>query len=579
MDAFTPPLSDIATAFDLVGLDELLALEPFAHVERGVVDELLAEFGRLAAGVIAPTDREGDQVGSRLDIGSGAVTTPPSVRPAYQAIVDGGWNAPGADLEFGGGGLPAVVAVAVQEMLTSANMALSLCPMLTQTAAELLSARGDERQRTVFLPRLVSGEWTGTMNLTEPDAGSDVGAVRTRAERDEQGNWRVTGTKIFITWGEHDLADNIVHFVLARTPGAAPGTKGLSLFLVPKVLVGDDGSLGEANGVRCVKLEEKVGIHLSPTCVLEYDGALAELVGEEAEGMAGMFTMMNAARRAVAIQGLAVGERALQQAERYAAERVQGAAVDAPAGARSPIAEHPDVRRMLLTMRALVVGMRHLVYATAYAADVARAHPDGATRERADARLNLLTPIAKAWCTDTGVAVSSLAVQVFGGMGYIEEAGVAQRWRDSRIAPIYEGTNGIQAIDLVTRKVRRDKGEAMSSLLDEIGATVAQLEEAGGGLAPCAELLRASAATLQEATDWMLARAPEEQADVLAGATSYLELCGLVVAGWMHARAALAPDASASTVALCTFYATEVLPRATGLLVPVTAGAARLAAL
>ncbi|HVF74495.1 MAG TPA: acyl-CoA dehydrogenase [Acidimicrobiales bacterium] len=566
MTDYAPPLRDIEAVLDGVGADEVLAP---ASLDRGTVSELLAEFGRVAAKVIAPIDAVGDRVGSRLDPTTGAVTTPPGFAEAYRAVVHGGWNAPAAEVEHGGGGLPAVVAMAVQEMLTSASMALSLCPMLTQGAVELLAASGDERQRRLFLPRLVTGEWTGTMNLTEPDAGSDVGAVRARAEQDADGRWRVSGTKVFITWGEHDLAENIVHLVLARTPGAPPGTKGLSLFLVPKFDVAPDGSLGARNSVRCLKLEEKLGIHASPTCVLEFTDAVGELVGDVCDGMRGMFVMMNAARRAVGVEGLAVAERALQQSEAYAAERRQGRAPGAPPGSSSPIAQHPDVARMLLTMRSSVAGMRHLLYFTAKAADDARYAGEVTARERALARLDLLTPVAKAWATDTGVAMASLAIQVHGGLGYIEESGVPQRLRDSRIAPIYEGTNGIQAVDLVTRKVRRDKGATLALVVDEAWRDVAT---APAELRLAADLVSEALRTLERATDWIVARSHDEVDEVLAGATAYLELCGIVLSGWLLLRSAHTPEA----VRMCTFYATEVVARAVGLLVPITAGAVRL---
>ncbi|MBW3669750.1 MAG: acyl-CoA dehydrogenase [Actinobacteria bacterium] len=554
MDRYDPPLDDIRRALRAAGLHDVVE----AGVDADTVDELLAEFGRVAADVIAPTDRVGDVQGSRLDPATGTVVVPDGFDRAYAAYVDGGWAGLTAPVEHGGGGLPKLVGVAVQEMLTSANMALSLNPMLTHGAVELLSARGDERQKRLYLEKLVSGRWAGTMVLTEPDAGSDVGALRTRAERDTHGDWRVNGTKIFITWGEHELTDNIVHLVLARTPGAPPGTKGISLFLVPKVLP----DTGTGNGVRCVKLEEKLGIHASPTCVMEFDDAVGELVGDEGDGMRNMFVMMNAARLAVGVEGLAVAERAYQQARRYATERRQGRALGAPCGTPSPIVEHPDVRRMLLTMRSSVAAMRHVLYATA-------AWTDTGDRELAD----LLTPVAKGWSTEVGFQMASVAVQVHGGMGYIEETGVAQRLRDSRIAPIYEGTNGIQAIDLVTRKVPMAGGAVVGRVLAGIEDTVRQLEKVDD--AGEADALAGAADTLRRASEWVLARGAEEPADVLAGATAYLELTGIVVGGWLLARAALGDEDS---MGLWRFYATETLPRAAGLLTPVTAGAARLTA-
>jgi alkylation response protein AidB-like acyl-CoA dehydrogenase len=571
MDNYDAPVADIVAALRLAGLDELLALPAFAdaQADADTVETLLGEFGRLASEVLAPTDRVGDTVGSKLDVATGDVTTPPGFAAAFKQYVDGGWAALAVPAEHGGGGFPRVVGLAVQEMFTTANLALSLNPMLTHAGVELLARFGNERQQALFLPKLLTGEWCGTMDLTESDAGSDVGALRMRAEQDADGVWRLTGTKIFITWGEHDMADNIVHMVLARTPGSAPGTKGLSLFAVPKYLVNDDGSLGARNSMRAAKLEEKVGIHASPTCVMELDGAVGELVGDEHAGMRGMFTMMNAARVSIGLQGLGVAERAWQQSVAYARERLQGRAVGAPAGAtRSPIIEHPDVQRMLLTMRVSALAMRHLLYVTAAQADVAQAHPEESVRSAAAARSELLTPVAKAWSTDLGVAAASLGVQVHGGMGFVEETGIAQRWRDSRIGPIYEGTNGVQAIDLVTRKLPRDGGAAMLRLLDAIDATVSELGKDDEAWRPTYEALAVGAEALRTATLWVLARSTDEVADVLAGATSYLELMGLVVGGWLLARS--------GDVAASTFYATELLPRAAGLVTPVTAGAARL---
>jgi alkylation response protein AidB-like acyl-CoA dehydrogenase len=444
---------------------------------------------------------------------------------------------------------------------------------------------------------MVSGTWTGTMNLTEPDAGSDVGALRTRAVPSPSGDgtWRLSGQKIFITFGDHDLCDNIIHLVLARVPDAPPGTKGISCFIVPKYLVNTDGSLGARNDVRCVSLEHKLGIHASPTCVMSYGdgshgdggGAVGYLVGEANAGMRYMFHMMNVARLSVGLEGLAIAERAYQAALLFAQDRRQGRAVGAPATESSPIVAHPDVRRMLLTMKAEIEAMRCLLYTNAAAMDRARHDDDGDRRQASQERVDLLTPICKAWCTDVGVAITSLAVQVHGGMGYIEETGVAQHYRDSRIAPIYEGTNGIQAIDLVMRKLPLRGGGVVKDLLGEMDALVGDLAAAGPEMEPIGTGLARGVDVARQATDWLLARLATEPNDALAGATPYLTLFGLVAGGWLLARSAQAAarllasgtgDAAFldAKVATARFYCREILPEAAGLLPAVTAGAAFL---
>src|SRR5271166_3123898 len=451
MADYVPPLRDIKFVLEqLVDLPGLSKLAAYEHADPGTVFGVIEESGRFMAGVVGPLNRSGDIAGSALD-GDGNVTTAPGFKEAYRQYVDAGWGAVPFSPEFGGGGFPWLVAVVMQEMLASANLAFSLCPLLTQGAIDMLAQHGSPVQQATFLEKMVSGEWAGTMNLTEPEAGSDLGALRTRAVPADDGSWRITGQKIFITFGEHDLVGNIIHLVLARVPGAPPGTKGISCFIVPKYLVNADGSLGARNDLRCVSIEHKLGIHASPTCVMSYGdagGATGYLIGEANQGMRYMFTMMNNARLSVGVQGLAVAERAYQDALRYAQERRQGRAVGAPAGKPSPIVEHPDVRRMLLTMKAYIEAMRALLYTNAVSIDLARHHPDRAEREARRELVDLLTPICKAWCTDLGVELTSFGLQVHGGMGYVEETGVAQYLRDSRIAPIYEGTNGIQAIDV-----------------------------------------------------------------------------------------------------------------------------------
>jgi alkylation response protein AidB-like acyl-CoA dehydrogenase len=542
------------------------------------------------AGVVAPLNRVGDTAGNTLE-GDGTVTTPPGFRDAYRQYVDAGWGAVPFPPEFGGGGFPWLVAVVLQEMLASANLAFSLCPLLTQGAIDMLDRHGSPEQQATFLERMVTGEWAGTMNLTEPQAGSDLAAVRAKAAPAGDGTWRITGQKIFITFGEHDLAGNIIHLVLARVPDAPPGTRGISCFIVPKYLVNDDGSLGARNDLRCVSIEHKLGIHASPTCVMSYGdagGAVGYLIGEANQGMRYMFTMMNTARLSVGLQGLAISERAYQDALQYAQERKQGRAVGAPVREPSPIVEHPDVRRMLLTMRAYIEAMRALLYTNAVSIDLARHHPDPAEREARRELVELLTPISKAWCTDLGVELASVGLQVHGGMGYVEETGVAQYLRDSRIAPIYEGTNGIQAIDLVLRKVPMRGGGVVADLLAQMEALGPELDAADAELAGIRPALANGVSALREATDWIISRGPAGPNDALAGATPYLRLSGLVIGGWLMARSALAASRLLHTasgadaaflrdkIGTARFYAGQLLPQAAGLLPSVTAGAGPL---
>ena len=500
--------------------------------------------------------------------------TPDGFPAAYRAYAEGGWNGLPFAADHGGMGLPWVLATAVQEMWQSSNMAFALCPLLTVSAIEALAAHGTAEQNALYLPRLVAGEWTGTMALTEPQTGSDLGLMKTRAVRDGD-HYRLSGQKIFITYGDQDFTDNIIHMVLARTPDAPPGTRGISLFLVPKFLVNGDGTLGPRNDVRCVSLEHKLGIHASPTAVMAFgdnDGAVGYLVGAENAGLNCMFTMMNAARLAVGLQGVAIAERAYQQAVAYARGRVQSDALGGQAGAPVTIIRHPDVRRMLMTMRASTEAMRALTYTATAALDVARRHPDDAARAAAQVRVDLLTPVVKAWCTDMAVEVASLGIQVHGGMGYIEETGAAQHLRDARITPIYEGTNGIQANDLVGRKLLRDGGAGMAALIDEMAALAPQLagEVALAGVGPT---LADGLARLREATAWLLARDESEMALAFAGAAPYLQLVGTVAGGWLSARAAVAArqhansDADFATAKAVTarFYVAHILPRGKGL--------------
>jgi 3-(methylthio)propanoyl-CoA dehydrogenase len=590
MTQYVPPLRDIRFVLEhLVDLAGLSQLEPYRHADPDTVFGVLEEGGRFMSEVLGPLNRTGDSEGCRLDQ-AGSVTTPNGTRQAYRRYVEAGWGAVPFPPEFGGGGFPWLVTIVLQEMLTSANMAFSLCPLLTQGAIDMLSHHGSPEQQATYLERMVTGEWTGTMNLTEPEAGSDVGALRTKAVPATDGSWRITGQKIFITYGEHDLTDQIVHLVLARVPDAPVGTRGISCFIVPKFLVNQDGSLGCRNDVRCVSIERKLGIHASPTCVMSYGdegGAVGYLIGEANQGMRYMFTMMNTARLSVGLEGLSVAERAYQAAGTYARERKQGRAIGAPSNESSAIVEHPDVRRMLLTMKAYTEAMRCLLYLNAASIDLARHHADPDGRQASQELVELLTPVSKAWCTDLGVDLTSLAIQVYGGMGFVEEAGVAQHFRDSRIGPIYEGTNGIQAIDLVFRKLPMRGGAVVKDQLATMSALEEDLAGAGDDLAPIGAALGRAVAALQEATDWIVGRGATAPNDVLAGATPYLRMFGLVTGGWLLARSALAArrlvgagkgDAPwlEEKIATARFYAEQLLPQAAGMVPAVTAGAAVL---
>jgi 3-(methylthio)propanoyl-CoA dehydrogenase len=572
---YEAPIDDILLALEVAGLDEVLTLPSFSEVDQDTVEIALKEFARFVQDVVGPTDRIGDIEGSVLDSSDNSVRTPTGFRSAYAQYVDSGWGAVQFPALYGGGGYPSLVGIALQEMMASANVALSLNPVLTQGAIELILAWGTEDQRSRYLPKLLTGEWCGTMNLTESEAGSDLGEIRTLASCDDEGHWRISGTKVFITWGEHDLASNIVHLVLARTSGAPAGTKGLSLFLVPKVTVEADGTFGAPNAVRCIRVDEKLGIHASPTCVMEFDDAIGELIGDEHGGIKAMFTMMNAARLSIGLQGPSVAERAFQHAYRYAKQRTQGRALGVKPPNRSELVDHPDVRRMLLSMRTLAMAGRLLIYTAAGYRDVARCGLTPETRARAHAYVDLLTPIAKAWSSDSGFAATSLGIQVLGGAGYVEESGMAQRLRDSRIGPIYEGTNGIQAIDLVMRKLPRDNGRWIHEILEDIADTARNPQVGASPLKGSYLHLLNSIANLQAVTEQLLRRIDDAPDDVLAGATSYLELVGLTLGGWlMIKRAERATDTALSARATgeCEFFATEHMARAAGLVQPILAG-------
>jgi len=590
MTSYDAPLADMRFLLRELGLLNLVNGLPGLEEATGeLVDAVLEEASKLARDKLAPINHAADLAGgSKLD--NGVVRTPDGWKDAYDAFVEGGWNAVPFDPDFGGQGLPWLVAIALQEMWQSANMSWALCPLLTQGAVELLGAHGSDDQKATWLPKLISGEWTGTMNLTEPGAGSDVGALNTKAAKSGD-HYLIRGQKIFITYGEHDLTDNTIHMVLARTPDAPAGVKGISLFIVPKVLVNPDGSLGARNDLRCVSLEEKLGIHGSPTCVMAFgdnEGSVGYLVGEENRGMEYMFTMMNNARISVGLEGVAIGERAYQLARGYARERVQGNTVGNGSGA---IIGHPDIRRMLMTMRALTEATRSVTYDLAAMLDISKRHKEENWRSYAARRVALLTPVVKAWCTDMGVEVASLGVQVHGGMGYIEESGAAQHYRDARIAPIYEGTNGIQALDLVTRKVLRDKGEAAQEYIDEVHSLINGLNQRSEEhLVTIRRQLAAAVDALDNATHWLLDAAEKNQVDSLAGATPYLRLFGVVAGGAMLARSALRATESmesgggdeaqlADKLVVARFYAEQILPQARGLATAISAGSGAIMAL
>ncbi len=591
MSEYAPPLDDMKfTLKEVADINSLEDFPTFADIGLDSLDDLLEEAAKFFSQVISPTNRTGDLQGSRLNP-DGSVTTPDGFLEAYSQYVEAGWGAISFDPEYGGGGFPWLVGIAVTEMMTAANMALSLNPMLTQGSIHALSTHGDADQKLKWLPKLITGEWAGTMNLTEPQAGSDVGALTSKAERQEDGSYLITGQKIYITWGEHDLTDNIIHLVLARTPDAPIGTKGISLFIVPKYLVNDDGSIGEANDVKCISLEHKLGIHASPTCVLQFgdnEGALGYLVGDENSGMRYMFTMMNQARLAVGLEGLAVADRAYQQALEYALERRQGRRSDTPKGESALIIEHPDVRRMLMTMKAYIEAMRCLIYLNAKAIDIAHNHPEESEREHGEELTDLLTPLSKGWCTDLGNELASLGIQIHGGMGFVEETGAAQHYRDIRIAGIYEGTNGIQAIDLVGRKLSMRNGEVVNELLGEIDDTISDLLD--NNLNEIGNSLKQANESLKAASIWLLQNGGGSSDEGLAGATPYLRMFGTTVGGWLMAKSALkaqrllsesseSKDFLEAKIETSTFYAQQLLPQVSGLLPAVTSGAHSLFAI
>lgn len=590
MSDYTPPVDDIRFVMNEVAdLGDLLTTERFGHVDADTIHDVVSEVGRFMVDVVAPTNVDGDQIGAQWHA-DGSVTMPESFHAAFEGWVASGFGAMPFDSEFGGADFPWISAIAVQELFTTSNMALSLCPLLTQGAIDAIHAHGSDEQRATYLPKMLTSEWTGTMNLTEPHAGSDVGAVTTKAEpsptHDDDGSWKITGSKIFITFGEHDLAEQIIHLVLARTPGSPPGTKGISMFLVPKYVLDADGNPGERNSATCSSIEHKLGIHGSPTCVMQFEEATGWLVGSEHEGMRNMFTMMNNARLSVGLQGLSVSDRAYQRSLQYAQDREQGTAVGAPKGTSSPIIEHPDVRRMLMTQRAWIDAMRCLVYTNAAALDRSDAATDPdegrAWRELAD----LMIPLSKGICTDVCNEMTSLALQIHGGMGFVEETGAAQHYRDARIAAIYEGTNGIQAADLVGRKLGMRNGAVVTELLDtfdERAATLAEIE----GLDGFATQLTAAVATARTATAHLLSVAGNDPRSLLGASSPYLRLIGTTVCAGLLAKAAIATteadgyDAAflAAKRESAAFFGEQILPTVNGLLPAILSTSERLYAL
>jgi alkylation response protein AidB-like acyl-CoA dehydrogenase len=583
MSDYRPPVKDMQFVInELAGLADIAALPGYEEATPDLIEAVLEEAGALCAEVIAPTNVVGDEQGTRVE--DGQVRVPAEFHAAYQQYVEGGWPSIVNNPEFGGQGLPKLIGAAVEEMLQTANLAWSLCPMLTQGAIHCIEAHGSDELKQIYLEQMISGAWTGTMNLTEPQAGSDLSVVRSQAVPDG-GVYRVSGQKIFITWGDHDITDNIVHLVLARTPDAPAGVKGLSLFLVPKYLVKGDGSLGEQNSVTTVSVEHKLGIHGSPTCVLDFQNAEGYLIGELGKGLACMFTMMNSARLGVGLEGVSISERAYQLALGWALDRVQGRA---PGGKESvAIVEHPDVRRMLLTMKAETEAMRALAYVAAGHLDHATHASDAEARAFHQARVDLLIPLVKGWITENAQVLTSLGVQVHGGMGYVEETGAAQHMRDARILTIYEGTTGIQAGDLVGRKILRDGGAALTTMLDEMDATAAACKAAGNELTTVCESLTAAVSGAREALAWLLANAKADPAN--AGAVSYhfLMLLGLVAGGWQMARAALIAteklaagaadnDFYAAKILSARFYAEQSLARVSGHAATISSGSATL---
>ncbi len=592
---YQTPLDDINFVLqELAGLKEILELPGFEDISEDVVEAVLQENSRFAETAVAPLNRTGDTSHPKCE--NGQVTTSPGFKEAFKSFAEAGWQGLNHDVQFGGQGLPKVVAAPASENLNAANLSFSLCPLLTDGVIEALSTVGSDEQKSTFIPPLIEGRWTGTMNLTEPQAGSDLSLVKTKAEPQPDGTYRISGQKIFITYGEHDMAENIVHLVLARTPNAPEGVKGISLFIVPKFLVNSDGSLGKRNDIWCASIEDKLGIRGSPTAVLLYgsgqgevgEGAVGYLVGEENEGLKYMFIMMNAARYAVGLQGVAISEAALQGAESYAHERVQSRSLSGSPGPVT-IAHHPDVQRMLSTMRALTEGSRALAYVAAAQADISRHHPDESVRKSSRAVYEFLVPVVKGFCTEMSLEVTSLGIQVYGGMGFIEETGAAQHYRDARILPIYEGTTAIQANDFLGRKLFRDAGTVASNLMEKMQhdlTDLKKLQESSDEHAKAVGLIcsnfEAALKSCEKATRFLLENANNNLEAAFLGSVPYLLMSGITIAGWQMVRAAIvcinrinqgsATSFHKSKLSTCVAYSTFVLPRTHSMAAGIVAG-------
>jgi alkylation response protein AidB-like acyl-CoA dehydrogenase len=589
MQEYQAPLADMKFVLrELVDLELIAQLPGFGDVTLDVAEAVLDEAAKFAGAVLSPLNRSGDVQGARWQ--NGEVLTADGWKEAYTRFIADGWAALSCPAEFGGQNLPRVLSALIEEMWNGANVAFALCPMLTRGTVDAIELRGSEALKDTYLSKLVSGEWAGTMNLTEPQAGSDLSAVRTRAVPAGDGRYRITGQKIFITYGEHDLTDNVVHLVLGRVSGAPEGVKGISLFVVPKFLINDDGSPGERNDVHCASIEHKLGIRASPTCVLSFGqngGAVGELVGEENRGLEYMFIMMNAARFSVGVEGVGLSERAYQAAHAYARERIQSTEAGVRGGARVPIIRHPDVRRMLLLMRSQTEAMRALAGVVAVSLDAARLHPHAEERERHQAFADLMIPVVKGWCTENSVDIASLGIQVHGGVGFVEETGAAQYLRDARITPIYEGTTGIQANDLIGRKLARDSGHAAQTVIVQMRALAAQLS-AEPKLSEMGPAFTAAVDALERAIRYVVENYATDIRGVSVGAVPMLKLFGIVAGGWQLLRSALIAqgrlaepkenglDAGfyAAKIMMARFYADHVLSQASGLAHSIVHGAA-----
>ena len=580
--AFKAPVKDIVFGYEVVETYDVISKIPaFSDFNEDIVIPTMEECAKFAEEVLAPINAIGDQQGATIK--DGKVTMPKEFIDAYKSFSEAGWASISLPSEIGGGGMPIALSGGTLEILSTANLAFGLAPGLAAGAISAINFHGSEDQKAKFLPKLVSGEWTGTMNLSEPQSGSDLGTITTKAEPLEDGSYKITGTKVWITFGEHDLTDNIIHLVLAKIPGSPEGTKGISMFIVPKVMVNDDGSLGDDNNVSCISIEEKLGIHASPTCVMEYDGSIGYLVGEENRGLNYMFTMMNEARVWVGGQGLASASGALQGAAQYARDRVQGRPVGMSKedAKESTIIDHADVRRMLMTIKSYVDAMRYMMYDNQLMLDV-EYFGEGELKEFGEERCGILTPITKAWISDLGVELSSMAIQIYGGMGYVEETGVAQYLRDSRIAPIYEGTNGIQALDLMFRKLPLDNGQAMQRLLGDVQKVIDDMKNDDEIISSMAEKLQKEVDTLSEVTLWLGGRMLEgELVDARAAATPYLKMFGQVLGGYYMGKAAILANKKyketndefySDKLTLSKFYIEQLLPLSSGYASAVTAG-------